>query len=102
MNHGKMTTGQDPDGFLYIMDSCWNRLNKSTPPENPTDRQNEDILLQTLSPDYESIRRAHLERREFGLAVIRRIVVAIYAYNLFRRSITSAGVAGPGTAMKGT
>ena len=100
MNHTKMTPGQDPDEFLYIMDSRRDRLNTSAPPEGPTDRQYEDILLQALSPDYESIRRAHLERRDFGLADIRRIMAAIYADNLSRRSITTTGIAGPGVAMK--
>ena len=100
MNHTKMTPGQDPDEFLYIMDSRRDRLNTSTRPEGPTDRQYEDILLQALSPDYESIRRAHLERRDFGLADIRRIMAAIYADNLSRRSITTTGIAGPGVAMK--
>ena len=100
MNHTKMTPGQDPDEFLYIMDSRRDRLNTSTPPEGPTDRQYEDILLQALSPDYESIRRAHLERRDFGLADIRRMMAAIYADNLSRRSITTTGIAGPGVAMK--
>ena len=38
MNHTKMTPGQDPDEFLYIMGSCWNRLNRSIPPEGLTDR----------------------------------------------------------------
>ena len=100
MNHTKMTPGQDPDEFLYIMDSRRDRLNTSTPPEGPTDRQYEDILLQALSPDYESIRRAHLERRDFGLADIRRMMAAIYADNLSSRSITTTGIAGPGVAMK--
>ena len=36
MNHTKMTPGQDPDEFLYIMDSRRDRLNTSTPPEGPT------------------------------------------------------------------
>ena len=100
MNHTKMTPGQDPDEFLYIMDSRRDRLNTSTPPEGPTDRQYEGILLQALSPDYESIRRAHLERGDFGLADIRRMMAAIYADNLSRRSITTTGIAGPGVAMK--
>ena len=46
MNFTKMTPGQDPDKFLHIMDSC------REPPEGPTDRQYDDILLQALSPDY--------------------------------------------------
>ena len=61
MNYTKMTLGQDPDEFLYIMDNCRDRLNRSIPPEDPTNRQYGDILLQALSPDYKSIRRAHLE-----------------------------------------
>ena len=100
MNHTKMAPGQDPDEFLYIVDSCRDRLNRSTPPEGPTDRQYEDILLQALSPDYESIQRAHLERRDFGLADIRRMMAVIYADKLFRGSIASAGIEGPGAAMK--
>ena len=100
MNHTKMTLRQHPDEFLYIMDSCRDRLNTSTPLEGPTDWQCEDILLQALSPDYESIRRAHLERRDFGLADIRRMMAAIYVDNLSPRSITSTGIAGPGAAMR--
>ena len=71
MNYTKMTPGQGSDEFIYIIDSRRDRLNKSTPPESPRDRQNEDILLQAFSPDYESIRRTHLERRDIGLTDIR-------------------------------
>ena len=100
MNRTKMTPGEDPDEFLYIMDSGRNRLSTSTPTEGPTDRQYEDILLQALPPDYESIRKAHLERRDFGLADNRRMMAAIYADNLSHRSITPVGIARPGAAMK--
>ena len=55
MNHTKMTPGQDPDEFLYIMESCRDRPNMSTPPESPTDRQYEDIVQQVSSVNYESI-----------------------------------------------
>ena len=68
MNRTKMTPGQDPDEFLYIIDSGRERLIASTPTEDPPDRQYEGILLQALSPDYESIQRAHLERGDFDLA----------------------------------
>ena len=50
MNHTKMTPGQDPDEFFYIMDSCRDYLNMSTTPEGPTDWQYDDILLQNLEP----------------------------------------------------
>ena len=48
MNHTKMTPGQDSDKFLYIIvgSNGRNRINTSTPPEGPTDRQYENILLQ--------------------------------------------------------
>ena len=100
MNHTKRTPGQDPDEFLYITDSCRNHPNTSAPPEGPTDRQYEGILLQVLSPDYESIRGANLKRRDFDVTDIRRMMAAIYADNLSSRSITSAGIAGPSTPMK--
>ena len=100
MNHTMMTPGQDLGEFLYIMDSCQDRLSMSTPPEGSADRQCEDILLQDLSPDYKSVRRAHIERREFGLVDVRRMMVVIYVDNLSLRSTTSAGIAGPGAAMK--
>lgn len=64
------------------------------------DRQYEDIVLQALSPDYESIRRARLGRRNFGVPNIRRMMAILYAENLSRRSITSAEVTQPGAAMK--
>ena len=79
MNYTKRTPGQDPDEFFYIMDSFWDRLNMSTSPEGPTDRQHEGILLQALSPDYEITRRDHLERRDLGLADNRRTMAVIYA-----------------------
>ena len=49
--HAKLTnmpmrSGQDPDEYLYIMDSCLDRLNVYDPPEGPTDRRYENIRLQ--------------------------------------------------------
>ena len=68
MDLTKMTPGPDRDEFLYKIDSYRDRLNTSTPLEGSTDWQYENLVLQDLSPGYESIRRAHLERRNFGLA----------------------------------
>ena len=100
MNHTKMIPDQDPDEFLYTIKSCRDRFNTSSPPEGPTDRQFENILQQALSPDYETVRIAYLERWDFGFEDIRRMMVVIYAGNLLRRSIITAGIAGPGAAMK--
>lgn len=57
--------GQDPDELLYMMYIWRDTLNASSPPECPTDRKYENILLQALSSEYESARRAYLERRGF-------------------------------------
>ena len=70
------------------------------PPEGPTEREQEDILLETLPPAYKAIHQAHLERGDFGLADIRRMMAAIYADNLARsRSDSFGGIAGRGAAM---
>ena len=101
MNNAPMRSGQDPFEHLYIMDSCRDHLNACDPPEGPTDRQYEDILLQSLPPECKAIRQAHLERGDFGLAGIRRVMATIYAdnlahscFDLFRR------IAGRGAAMQ--
>lgn len=70
MNYIKMAYGQDPDEFLYMTDSCWDHLNVSRPPEGLIDWQHENTLLQALSSEYKYVRRAYLERWDFGLADI--------------------------------
>ena len=95
-----MRLDQDPDEYSYIMDSCRDRLNASDPPEGPTGPQYEDILLQALPPECKAIRQAQLERGDFGLADIRRMIAAIYADNMARaRSDSFRGIAGRGCAM---
>ena len=64
-------------------------------------RINEDILLEALPPEYKAIRQIHLERGDFGLADIRRIMAAIFADNLARsRSDSFRGIVGLGAAMQ--
>ena len=88
-----MICGQDPDEFLYVIgDSCRDCIRTSTLAKGPRDRQHEGNLLHALSPNYENILRVRLEKRDFGLADIRRLIAAIYADNLSRRNITSAGI----------
>ena len=99
MTNTRMRPGQDPDDYLYHMDSCRNRLNTCDPPEGPADRPYEDIILQTLPSEYDRSCQTHLERRDFGLANIRRTMAAVYADNL-SRSESSKGIAGRGAAMQ--
>lgn len=48
MSHAKMTPSQDPDKFLYKMDSCRKRLMRAHR-RSPTGRQYEDILLRRVN-----------------------------------------------------
>ena len=95
----RMHPGQDPEDYLYHMDSCRDRLNACDPPEGPTNRQCEEIILQALLSEYDRISQTHLEKRDFGLADIRCMVAAIYADNLSRFE-SSKGIAGRGAAMQ--
>ena len=70
-----MSPGQDPEDYLYHMDSCRDRLNACDAPEGPTERQYEDTILQDLPSEYDRIRQSPLERRDFGLADIRHMMV---------------------------
>ena len=101
MNNTPMRSGQDPDEYLYIVDSFRDRLNACDPPEGPTDSQYEDIIPQAHPPEYKAIRRAHLDRGDFSLADIRRMMAAIYTDNLTRsRSDSFRGIAGHDAAMQ--
>ena len=99
MTSTRMRPGQYPDDYLYHMDNFQDRLIACDPPEGPTDRQYENIMLQALLSEYDRIRQTHLERRDFRLADIRRMMAAIYADNL-SRSESSKGIAGRGAAMQ--
>ena len=103
VNNTRIRSDRDPVEYLYIMDSCHDRLNACDSPEGPTSCQYDDILLQALPPEYKAIRQARLERGDFGLSDIRRIMAAIYADTLARpRSDSFRGIAGRGTAMQAT
>ena len=57
-----------------------------------------DIVLQALPPEYERVRTASYERRDFGLDDIRRMVHTMYVDNL-SRSVNAKPVVGRGIAM---
>ena len=96
MTSTRMHPRQDPDDYLHHMYSFRDRLNSCDPPEGPTDRQN---ILQVPPSEYDRFRQTHLERRDFDLADIRRMMATIYADNL-SRSESSKGIAGSGSAVQ--
>ena len=98
MNSERMSPGQDPDEFLYELDTHRERLKTCDPPEGSTDRQLENIILQALPPEYERIRTSHFEMPDFGIADIRRMMSAIHAANL-ARSRSTTRIARRGAAM---
>ena len=68
----EMKLGDDPDDFLYTMDGFRERLEDMGQPV--PDERYEDIILQALPAEYERVRTASYERRDFHLADIRRMV----------------------------
>ena len=98
MNSARLNPDQDPDELLYELDSCRERLNTCDPPERLMDRQFEDVVLQTLPPEYERIRTSHLEKTNFGIADIRSMMNAMYTIDPASSSSTT-GIAGRGAVM---
>ena len=99
MTSTRMYPGQDPDDYLYHMDSCRGRLNACDPSKGPTDRQYEDNILQALPSENDCIRQTYLKKTDFDLADIRRMMVAIYA-DILSSSESSKDIAGRGAAMQ--
>ena len=95
----KMKSGDDPDDFLYTMDGFRERLEDMGQPV--PDERYEDIILQALPAEYERVRTASSERRDFHLADIRRMMSALYIDCLSRPN-SSPLVAGRGIAMQAT
>ena len=92
----KMKSGDDPDDFLYTMDSYRERLKDMGQPV--PDERYEDIILQALPGEYERVRTASYERRDFHLADIRGTMSALYIDCLSRPN-NSPSVVGCGVAM---
>ena len=95
----KMKSGDDPDDFLYTMDDFCERLEDMGQPV--PDERYEDIILQAIPADYERVRTASYERRDFHLADIRRMMSALYI-DCLSHPYNSPLVAGRGVAMQAT
>ena len=74
LHNAKMKSGDDPDDFIYTMDGHRERLKDMGQPV--PDERYEDIILQALPAEYERVRTASYERRDFHLADIRRMMSA--------------------------
>ena len=77
---------QDPKEYLYIIDSCRDGLNVCDPPEGPTDRQYDDILLEAFPTAYKALPQAHLEIRDFVVADIRPSTPTIWPVHVLIHS----------------
>ena len=95
----KMKSGDDPDGFLHTMDVIRERLEDMGQPV--PDERYKDIILQAILAEYERVRTASYERRDFRLADIRRMMSSLYIDCLSRPN-NSPLVAGRGVAMQAT
>ena len=94
-----MKSGDDPDDFLYTMDGFRERLEDMGQPV--PDERYEDNILQAIPAEYERVRTASYERRDFYLADIRRMMSALYI-DWFSRPNNSPLVAGRGVVMQAT
>ena len=72
----KMKSGDDPDDFVYTMDGYRERLEDMG--QSVPDERYEDIILQALPAEYERVRTANYESRDFHLADIRGMMGALY------------------------
>ena len=99
LHNAKMKSGDDPDDFLYTMDGYRERLKDMGQPV--PDERYDDIILRALPAEYEKVRTAGYERRDFHLADIRRMMSALYI-DFLSRPNNSLLVAGRGVAMQAT
>ncbi|CAN0516343.1 unnamed protein product, partial [Laminaria digitata] len=97
LDNTKMEPGQDPDDLFFVLDECRDLLEEMG--QTVHDERYEDINLQALPPEYERVRTASYERRDFGLEDIRHMIHTMYVDNL-SRSVNAKPVAGRGIAMQ--
>ena len=74
----KMEPGQDPDDFFFVLDECCDLLEEMG--QTVHDERYDDIILQALPPEYERVRTASYERRDYELDDIRHMVHTCLLY----------------------
>ena len=74
--NAKMEPGQDPDDFFLVLDECRDLHEEMG--QTVHDGRYEDVILQALPSEYERVRTANYERRDFGLDDIRYMVCLLY------------------------
>ena len=57
--NSKMEPGQDPDDFFFVLDECRDLLEEMG--QTVHDERYKDIIVQALSPEYESVGAASYE-----------------------------------------
>ena len=82
---------------LFVLDECRDLLEETG--QTVHDERYEDIILQALPPEYERVRTASDERRDFGLDDIRHIIRTMYVDNR-SRSVNAKPVEGRDIAMQ--
>ena len=85
----KMEPGQDTDDLFYVVDEYCDLFEEMG--QTVYDERYEDIILQALPPEYERVRTASYERRNFGLDDIRHMVHTMYVDNPFALRQRQAG-----------
>ena len=102
INNTRKRSEQDPNEYVYIMDSNRDQLNTCDQPQGPTYRQYEDIFTSSFTAVVYCSLPSPLGREEFDLADIRRMMAAIGdADNLGHSSSGSfLGIAGRVDAMQ--
>ena len=96
LNNTNLQQGQDPDEFLYHMETARNRLYEMG--DQITDGYFSDMILTVFPPEYEFVRNTSLRDREVTLKDIMSTMQNMYADFLSRPSTTSS-VAGRGVTM---
>ena len=77
-----MQPGQNPDDFLFVLEECRDLPAKMG--QMVHDERYDEIILQALPPEYERVRTASYERRDFGLEESRHMVHTMYVDYLSR------------------
>ena len=92
-----MEPGQDPDDLFFVLDECRDLLEEMG--QSVHDERYEDIILQALPPEYERVRTARYERRDFRLDDIRHMVHTMYVDDR-SCSVSATQITGRGNAMQ--